>query len=111
MSSAAGGRGLQVERMLLALVKGRATTTVRHASLAGQKLLICLQLDPSGRPGGDPLVCVDQIGAGVGDVVMISSDGRGVRERIDDETTPVRWFTLGIADAAGNGAFGQGLAD
>ena len=93
--------------MLLAVVKGRATTTVRHPSLVGRKLLVCLQLDRTGRPGGDPLLAVDQIGAGVGDVVMLSSDGRGVRERIGDDNTPVRWFTLGIADAAGNGTYGS----
>ena len=86
--------------MLLARVKGRVTTTVRHASLEGRKLLVCLQLDPQGAPTGDPLVAVDQIGAGTGDVVMLSSDGKGVRERIEDETTPVRWFTLGIVDPA-----------
>lgn len=94
--------------MLLALVKGRATTTLRHASLAGQKLLVCLQLDRTGKPSGDPVLCVDQIGAGAGDVVMISSDGRGVRERLDNNNTPVRWFTLGIADQYGNGAYGNG---
>ncbi|MEX2672149.1 MAG: EutN/CcmL family microcompartment protein [Phycisphaeraceae bacterium] len=92
--------------MLLALVKGRATTTVRHGSLAGQKLLICLQLDRTGKPTGDPLLCVDQIGAGTGDVVMISSDGKGVRERITDKNTPIRWFTLGIVDENGNGSYG-----
>jgi ethanolamine utilization protein EutN len=84
--------------MLLALVKGHATATVKDASLAGQKMLVCLQLDAAGRPGGDPLLCVDHLGAGRGEVVMISSDGLGVRERLKSDNTPVRWFTLGIVD-------------
>ena len=84
--------------MLLARVKGRATATVKHPSLERQKLLVCLRLDPAGTPGGDPLLVVDQQGAGRGDTVMISSDGRGVRDLLGDTTTPVRWFTLGIVD-------------
>jgi ethanolamine utilization protein EutN len=86
--------------MLLAMVKGCATATVKHPSMRGQKLLICLQLDQSGTPGGDPLIAIDQLGAGAGDLVMLSSDGLGVRERLNSENTPVRWFTLGIADYA-----------
>jgi ethanolamine utilization protein EutN len=84
--------------MLLARVKGRATSTVKHRSLAGRKLLVALELDRTGTETGDPLVIIDQLGAGVGDLVMISSDGKGVEERIGDDTTPVRWFTLGIVD-------------
>lgn len=84
--------------MLLALVKARATATVKHPSMAGQKLLVCLQCDREGRPGGDVLLVIDRLGAGHGDLVMISSDGKGVQELIGDATTPIRWFTLGIVD-------------
>ena len=86
--------------MLLAMVKGCATATVKHPSMRGQKLLICLQLDHSGVAGGDPLLAIDHLGAGAGDLVMLSSDGLGVRERLKSENTPVRWFTLGIVDDA-----------
>ena len=86
--------------MLLAIVKGCATATVKHPSMHAQKLLICLQLDAAGIPGGDPLIAIDHLGAGAGDLVMISSDGLGVRERLKSENTPVRWFTLGIVDYA-----------
>jgi ethanolamine utilization protein EutN len=84
--------------MQLAIVKGRATATVKHPSMSGQKLSVCLVLDAVGTPSGDPLLVVDSHGAGAGDVVMISSDGQGVRELLDDDTSPVRWFTLGIVD-------------
>ncbi len=86
--------------MLLALVKGHATATIKDRSLNGQKMLVVLQLDAAGKPGGDPLICIDQLGAGAGDLVMISSDGLGVRERLASDNTPVRWFTLGIVDHA-----------
>ena len=84
--------------MQLALVQGRATTTVRHPSLANQKLLICQQLNMAGKPSGDPVVVVDQLGAGRGDVILISSDGQGLRQMLGDTTSPARWWALGIVD-------------
>jgi len=84
--------------MLLAIVKGRATATVRHASMRGQKLLLCVEIDASGGECGDVLLAVDQLGAGPGDVVMLSSDGQGISEQLGDPTSPVRWFTLGLVE-------------
>jgi ethanolamine utilization protein EutN len=84
--------------MLLARVQGQATSTVKHTTMSACKLLVALELDRTGKPGGDPLMIIDKLGAGIGDLVMISSDGKGVAERLGDEKTPVRWFTLGIVD-------------
>ena len=84
--------------MQLAMIVGHATSTVKHRSLAGSKLLICRVLGADGRHTGDPVLAVDQLGAGRGDRVIISSDGEGVRELLADETTPVRWWTIGIVD-------------
>ena len=84
--------------MLLARVQGQVTSTVKHPSMNGRKLLVASELDRTGNPGGDPLLVIDQLGAGLGDVVLISSDGKGVADRLGDETTPVRWFTLGLVD-------------
>jgi ethanolamine utilization protein EutN len=89
--------------LLLALVKGRATATAKHASLHGQKLLVCQPLEADGTGRADPILAVDQIGAGRGDRVMLSSDGQGVRDLLGDNTTPVRCFTLGIVDEAVKG--------
>jgi len=82
----------------LAQVEGRATTTVRHRSLAGARLLICQPLDLSRKGSGDPVLVVDKLGAGSGDTVMISSDGLGLRDLLGDDNSPARWWTLGIVD-------------
>lgn len=85
--------------MQLARVIGNATATVRHPSMQGWKLLIVQALAPDGRsPDGDPVLAVDNLGAGFGEIVIISSDGRGTRELLKCETTPVRWAVLGIPD-------------
>ena len=80
-------------------VVGTATSTVRHPSLQGWKLLVVQPyLTDEVTPDGDPLLAIDAQGAGRGDIVMISSDGRGTRELVNDETTPIRWSVLGICD-------------
>jgi ethanolamine utilization protein EutN len=82
-----------------ARVVGTATATVRHPSLAGWKLLVVQPYLADGvTPDGDPLLAIDAQGAGRGDRVMISSDGRGTRELVGDEKTPIRWSVLGICD-------------
>ena len=85
--------------MLLAMVIGRATATIKHDSLRGQKLLFVQPLLAGGnRPDGFPLLVVDNLGAGPGEMVMLTSDGSGAREMLNDRKSPVRWTTLGIKD-------------
>ena len=84
--------------MLLAVVKGRATSTIKHETLEGTRLLLVETIDASGNMTDDPFLVIDKLGAGVNDRVMITSDGRGMREMIGDNRCPARWFTLGIVD-------------
>jgi len=85
--------------MQLALVIGTATATIKHPSLEGRKLLVVQPRLADGRtPDGDPLLAVDGVGAGTGETVLITSDGRGAREMLGSETTPVRWTIIGIRD-------------
>ncbi|MFP6612661.1 MAG: EutN/CcmL family microcompartment protein [Pirellulales bacterium] len=85
--------------MQLAKVIGSATATVKHQSMVGWKLMLINVLSADGEtPDGDPVLAIDALGTGVGQRVMISSDGRRTRELLGDNTTPVRWTILGICD-------------
>ena len=85
--------------MQLALVVGTATSTIKHATMSGQKLLVVQPLLADGRSAdGDPQVAVDAVGAGKGERVMITSDGKHMREVLKAEATPVRWSVIGISD-------------
>ena len=85
--------------MLLGEVLGTAISTVKHASLQGCKLLVVQPLAANSRDAdGDPVLAVDQLGATRGQIVVLTSDGRGAREMLGVEATPVRWTTLGIQD-------------
>lgn len=85
--------------MQLGQVVGNATATVKHASMNGQKLLVVQLTGPDGRsPDGEPVLAIDSLGAGQGDRVILSSDGRYVRDVLKSNTTPVRWCVLGVRD-------------
>lgn len=84
--------------MLQATVIGRATSTRKHDTLAGQRLLICQPLMVDGSADGDVFLALDRHGAGKGDRVLLSSDGRGLRDMLGKPNSPARWWTLGIID-------------
>lgn len=85
--------------MQSALVIGNATSTVKHATLENLKLLICQPLMSDGSSAdGPPLLAVDVLGAGIGEMVMLTSDGAAVREIYGVEASPIRWAVLGLVD-------------
>jgi bacterial microcompartment shell vertex protein len=85
--------------MYLGRVMGNATATVKHPSMEGTKLLLVMALMADGHTiEGDPILVVDKLGAGRGDLVMITSDGIGAREMLGNDKSPVRWTVLGIPD-------------
>ncbi len=80
-------------------VVGSATSTVKHPSMEGWKLLVVQPLlSDRASPDGDAVLAVDALGAGAGETVIISSDGKGTRELLQNDNTPVRWSVIGIAD-------------
>ena len=82
--------------MQIGRVIGSATSTVKHPSMQGCKLLIVQPRLTDDTPDGDPILAVDCIGAGVGDDVMITSNG--ARGLLEVDVTPVRWTIIGIQD-------------
>lgn len=81
--------------MLLARICGHATATVKHPSLAGCRMLLAQPLRSLTR---EPLLVLDRLGAHVGDLVLITSDGRGARAVVGRDDTPVRWTVAGVVD-------------
>jgi ethanolamine utilization protein EutN len=85
--------------MQVGTVVGTTTSIVKHSSLEGQKMLVVQFYGADGRtPDGEPVIAVDVLGAGIGERVMLSSDGKGTRAQLGSETTPVRWSVIGIED-------------
>lgn len=84
--------------MYLARVEGNLTATRKHPSLEGWRLVICQPISRDGAPEGVPQVAIDQLGAGMHQRVIISSDGAASRKAVGDEKSPVRWMIVGVVD-------------
>ncbi len=85
--------------MLAGRVVGTATATIKHPSMKGWRLLLVQPMAADGRsPDGDPVLAVDHLGAGIGNQVIISSDGKHTQSVLNDKKTPVRWAVIGITD-------------
>lgn len=84
--------------MILAKVLGTVVSTRKDAALSGLKLLLAREVDGSFKPAGNPIVAVDAVGAGEGELVLIAA---GSSARLTDVTKdrPVDHVICGIVDA------------
>lgn len=80
--------------MRTAIITGYVTSTVKHRSLEGHRLLVA----ETESPDVPPQIVLDTLGAALGQKVLISSDGSEARKMVKDELSPARWSVLGIID-------------
>lgn len=73
------------------------TSTVKHESLQGARLLIGQRLEANGSTSGEPIVVLDTIGAPRGAVVLVSTDG-DIQRKLRGNNTPARLTVVGIVD-------------
>jgi ethanolamine utilization protein EutN len=83
--------------MQLGRVLGTATSTIKHPTFRGERLLVVQLEGVDGRDDGDPVLAFDRFGAGRGDRVIVTNDGRALQEMIGRDT-PGRWSVLGLPD-------------
>ena len=84
--------------MQLGTVIGHATSTIKHPSLNGWRLVVVQPLNAAKEPEADPVVAVDKFNAAPGQKVVVNMDGKGAREYVNHEKSPVRFFVVGIVD-------------
>jgi ethanolamine utilization protein EutN len=84
--------------MQLARVIGTVVATVKNDSLAGRKLLVVQTLDRNLESIGKPMVAVDSVGAGVGDLVFWCR-GKEASFPFKREDTPTDCTIVGIVDS------------
>ena len=84
--------------MKLGRVAGTVVSTISHPIYDGRRLLMCDLLEASGENTGDYLICVDTVGAGAGEVVLIVDEGNGARQVVASPEAPIRAVIVGIVD-------------
>jgi len=55
--------------MQLGRVVGRVWSTVKNASLESQRMLVVQPCLPDGAASGKPIICLDVVGAGAGEMI------------------------------------------
>ncbi len=83
--------------MFLARIDGTVVSVKKHETLVGCRFLVGQRLEPDRSTTGEPIVVVDWLGAGMGSIVMVTTDGDLARARFGN-TTPARMVVVGIVD-------------
>lgn len=84
--------------MQLARVIGTVVSTMKNEALEGRKLLVVQTLNKDLAPSGKPMVAVDAIGAGVGELVFWCR-GKEASFPFKREDTPTDCTIIGIVDS------------
>ena len=84
--------------MQLARVIGTVVATVKNESLQGRTLLVIQSHNKDLEPAGKPMVAVDSVGAGVGELVFWCR-GKEASFPFKREDTPTDCTIVGIVDS------------
>jgi ethanolamine utilization protein EutN len=84
--------------MQIARVIGTVVSTVKNHSLEGRKILLVQTLDADLREKGKPMIALDAVGAGVGELVFWCR-GKEASFPFKRDETPTDCTIVGIIDS------------
>ncbi len=96
--------------MLIARVVGDVVATIKDDKMIGRKLLIVREVTTENELVGKPIVAIDTLDAGIGDVVLIAQ-GSSARQTNLTKETPTDAVIMAIVDSLevqGNVTFRKG---
>ena len=85
--------------MKIGRVTGTVVSTISAPIFDGRTLLMCDLLDETAADASDYLICVDAVGAGPGEIVLILDEGNGARQIVGSSDGPIRAVVVGILEA------------
>ncbi len=84
--------------MLIARVIGDVVATHKHASHQGRKALLVQPLNLDGTDRGDAVVALDAVDAGVGDRVLLVTEGFSAMTAVGRPESPIDMAIIGVID-------------
>jgi ethanolamine utilization protein EutN len=84
--------------MLIGRVVGELVATQKHPSHEGRKLLLVQPLNLDGSNRGDAVVALDSVDAGVGDQVLIATEGFSAMTAVGRPQSPIDMAVIGFID-------------
>ena len=84
--------------MLIARVIGELVATQKHSSHEGRKVLLVQPLNLDGSDRGDAVVALDAVDAGVGDRVLLVTEGFSAMTAVGRPQSPIDMAVIGFID-------------
>src|SRR5882762_4682280 len=84
--------------MLIARVIGEIVATQKHPSHEGRKALLVQPLNLDGSDRGDAVVALDAVDAGVGDRVLLVTEGYSAMTSVGRPESPIDMAVIGVID-------------
>ena len=84
--------------MLIARIIGEIVSTHKHPSHEGRSLLLVQPLNLDGSNRGDAVVALDAVGAGIGDRVLLATDGYSAMTSVGKSQAPIDMAVIGFID-------------
>lgn len=84
--------------MLIARVVGEVWSTQKHASHEGRKALLVQPVNLDGTDRGDAVIAFDAVDAGVGDRVLLVTEGFSAMTSVDRPESPIDMAVIGVID-------------
>ena len=84
--------------MQLAVVIGKAISTIKHEAYDSTKLMVVQPLNLDGSPKGNSTLAVDYVGSGEGEVVLLGAAPGLAKVVFGLEVAPIREMIMGIVD-------------
>ena len=85
--------------MLIGRVVGQVVSTEKHASHKGRKALLVQPLNLDGTNRGDAVIALDSVDAGIGDRVLIATDGFSAMTSVGRPQSPIDMAVVGFVDS------------
>ena len=80
-------------------VVGPMWAAVKHPAFAGKPLFVVQPMDETGKDVGTSFVAIDTVQAGVGDKVLVLTEGTGTRQILKQgDIVPIRSTIVGVVD-------------
>lgn len=85
--------------MIIGKVIGNLVATQKHPSYHDKKLLLVKPIDLKGNEDKETIIAVDTVDAGIGDKVLVMSEGNSTTEELGfEKRQPLRSLVIAVID-------------
>ena len=75
-----------------------AAATAAHLARSGRKILVVQPLQLDGTDRGDPVLALDAVDAGIGDRVLLTTEGFSAMTAVGRPNSPIDSAVIGVID-------------